>query len=128
MIHDTSKFKQILDDILKCIQNGKKSTKYGKNIEGKGEIACHNVFHSYISLECQNVALRGNGLNSLENMKSQDIEKIYLPGQMGLSNHLTHQWQHTGALHMATLIANTHMSCLFFFKLFSLQMIPQLEA
>ena len=42
-----------------------------ENIVRKGEIACdkqflfsHNVFHSYISLVCQNAALCGNGLNS----------------------------------------------------------------
>ena len=40
-----------------------------ENIVRKGEIACssnfsfsHNVFHSYISLVLQNVALYGNGL------------------------------------------------------------------
>ena len=45
-----------------------------ENIVRKGEIACYkqfllsdNVFHSYISLVCQNAALCGNGLNqSLE--------------------------------------------------------------
>ena len=33
-----------------------------KNIVRKGEIAHHNVFHSYISLVRQNAALCGNGL------------------------------------------------------------------
>ena len=44
-----------------------------ENIVRKGEIACykqfllfsHNVFHSYISLVCQNAALHGNGLTQL---------------------------------------------------------------
>ena len=42
-----------------------------ENIVGKGESACqkqfllfHNVFHSYISLVRQNVALCGNGLKT----------------------------------------------------------------
>ena len=33
-----------------------------ENIVRKGEIACHNVFHSYICLTCQNAAMCGNGL------------------------------------------------------------------
>ena len=33
-----------------------------KNIVRKGEIARHNVFHSYISLVRQNAALCGDGL------------------------------------------------------------------
>ena len=33
-----------------------------ENIVRKEEIACYNVFHSYLSLVCQNVAFCGNGL------------------------------------------------------------------
>ena len=36
-----------------------------ENIVRKGEIACHNGFHGYISLVCQNVAFYGNELTAL---------------------------------------------------------------
>ena len=46
---------------------------WGRKHCEKGEIACnkqflhsHNVFHSYISLLCQNAALCGNELNNIE--------------------------------------------------------------
>ena len=69
-ILDWSKLKQIADDILNCIYNGKEVPYRVKNIVRKGENACykqkisfsHIVFHSYISLVHQNAVLCGNGL------------------------------------------------------------------
>ena len=75
-ILDWSKLKQIADDILKRIKNGKSVPSRVENIVRKGEIAftsnfsfSHDVFHSYISLEHQNAALCENGLN----FKSEDF-------------------------------------------------------
>ena len=49
-ILDLSKLKQIAEDISKCIWNEKSVPYRVENIVRKGEIACYNVFHSYISL------------------------------------------------------------------------------
>ena len=46
-----------------------------ENIVGKGGIACtssfffsHNVFKKHLSQTCQKASLRGNGLNTLQNV------------------------------------------------------------
>ena len=43
-ISDLSKFKQIAEDILKCIQNGKQVPYRVENIVRNGEIACYKQF------------------------------------------------------------------------------------
>ena len=43
-ILDWSKLKQIADNILKCIYNGKKVPYRVENIARKGEIACYKQF------------------------------------------------------------------------------------
>ena len=45
----------------------------------KGEIACHNVFHSYLSLLHQNVALCGNGLNYFIVFRKESLHHIVSP-------------------------------------------------
>ena len=70
-ILDRCKLKPIEDDILKCIQNEKISAIYGrKHCEKRRNCLLqaispfpHDVFHSYISLVRQIVALFSNGLN-----------------------------------------------------------------
>ena len=69
---DWSKLKQIAEDILKCIKNGKKKKNVPYRVENmvrKGESACYkqfflfsHCFPIYTSLVCQNAALCGNGL------------------------------------------------------------------
>ena len=72
---------QIVDDILKCIQNEKKVACRVENIARKGEIACYKqfllfsqFFHSYISLVRRNAALCGNGLRHKFQLSSTNAQ------------------------------------------------------